>query len=355
MLTAGTTKFDITSEPLASCLRDCSAVFSETRAQPAGSDRFDWLYARNPQGNALVWVARDNTFGNVVGFTAALPRQVVVEGDVRNCWIGADFSVLPSHRTLGLALKLRRAARQAIDDGRADFLYAHPNDRMAVIHARVGHRPIGTMIRLAKPLRIGPFIAERISSPRVGAIAGGILDPIRRWTDVTVWRRGRFTVRPADVATVDERFDDLFRRSVAGFSGVVGVRDSRYLRWRYADNPLYRTEMLVAEDKDQLAGYLLFVREGDEVHVKDIFPMHEPEVVQALVAALTQAGYRAGWRSISMTMLETNPLRPVLQALGFRQRGETSQMFGYCPEDRPWSAAVYDKDAWWLTVGDRDV
>jgi hypothetical protein len=269
--------------------------------------------------------------------------------------MGADFSILPEFRTLGLAVKLRRAARDAIDAGGADFLYAHPNDRMAVIHGRVGHRPIGTMVRLAKPLRIGTFVAERISSPRLGAIAGGFLDPVRRWTDLTVRHNGNLTVRPAEAGMIDQRFDDLFRRSVEGFKGIVGVRDSRYLRWRYADNPLYRTDMFIAEDRQQLAGYLLYVRRDNEVHVKDIFPMHQPAIAQALVAGLTREGYRAGWRSISMTMLETNPLRPMLQALGFRQRGETSQMFGYCPDDRPWSAAVYDKDAWWLTVGDRDV
>jgi len=211
------------------------------------------------------------------------------------------------------------------------------------------------MIRLAKPLRLGAFITEKLGVPRLGAVAGAVLDPVRRWTDLIVRRPSNLRVRAAEWTEVDSRFDDLFRRTVKGFTGVGGVRDARYLRWRYRDNPLYTTDMLLAEDDGKPAGYLLFVKEGDEVHVKDIFPMHQPAVVLALVAELTRAGYGDGWRSISMTILESNPLRPTLQSIGFRRRAETSQMFGYCPAERPWSAAVFDQSAWWLTVGDRDI
>jgi hypothetical protein len=147
----------------------------------------------------------------------------------------------------------------------------------------------------------------------------------------------------------------LFWDAVQDGYPVIGVRDAQYLRWRYADNPMSRTHMLVAEESGRLAGYVLYVQVGNEAHLKDIFPMHRREVVAALVSQLTRIGYRAGWRSLSLTLLETNPLRPLLAALGFRQREETTQMFGYCPDDRPWATAVYDCHSWRLTVGDRDV
>ncbi len=346
-------QFEITVESPATALGDCVRLLSATRRRPAEASRFEWLYRQNPDGEAVVWMVR-NAQGEAVGFTAALPRRMRVQGVARMCWVGADFSILPEYRTLGLALKLRRAAKEAIDEGQVEFLYSHPNERMAVIHARVGHREIGTMIRVAKPLCVRAIIAERTSSARLGAAAGAVIDPVRSW-----WDSGRHTglrVRIMDPMDVDNSFDELFRRSTEHDGRLtVGVRDRDYLRWRYGTNPLYRTRMLAADDGDRLEGYLAYVIEGDEVHVKDVYPMDNERAARALLQRLGEIGYTERRRSISMSLLESNPLLPLLRSLGYRQREERSPMFGYCPAQQPWAAAVYDPRAWRVTVGDRDV
>jgi len=76
--------------------------------------------------------------------------MVRVRGNDVLCWNCGDFSVDQKYRSLGIALKLRRAAKNAVDKGTVDALYAHPNERMAVIYQRVGHTCIGQMNRFAK-------------------------------------------------------------------------------------------------------------------------------------------------------------------------------------------------------------
>jgi hypothetical protein len=334
---------------------ECCAVLNATRDRQSDASRFDWLYLQNPDGNAIVWILRDGETGEVAGFTAAIPRRMWVHGAERMCWIGSDFSVLPQYRTLGLAVKLRRAAKIEIDAGRAAFLYAHPNDRMAVIHSRVGHSPVGNMIRLARPLRVGPLVAERVSSRAVGLAAGAILDPAIRWTDSASWSTRKYEFLHLPTAAFDSRFDDLFTREGRQPDAVIGVRDSTYLNWRYAANPCYRSEVLLALRRGELAGFAVFVREGESMSIKDIFPTRHPGIVGGLLQELRRFGYRSGLQSVSMTLLESNPIVGVLRCQGFRQRAETSQMFAYSPPDRPWAAAVVSPDQWRLTVGDRDL
>jgi hypothetical protein len=211
------------------------------------------------------------------------------------------------------------------------------------------------MVRLARPLRVGPYVGETLASPRAGRLAGRVLDPLRRFADPVNWGRGRHRYWRLESAVFDQRFDELFRKSTEGFRGVIGVRDSRYLNWRYSANPVYQTQMLAAERDDKLAAYALFVEEDGTAAIKDIFPMHCPDLVRDVLGELIRLGYQRGWRSIGMTLLESNPVLAVLAGLGFRPRAETSLMYAYCPADRPWAEAVLDQGQWLLTVGDRDV
>lgn len=355
MSVAITTHYVIQQHTPQECLTDCVDLLNATRDHLSTEDRFRWLYLDNPDGAAVVWILRKRGSSEALGFTATLPRRMLVQGAIRRGWIGADFSILPAYRTLGLAVKLRRAAREAIDQGAADFLYAHPNDRMAAIHRQAGHQPIGQMIRLAKPISLRPFLEEWTSSPRLARLAAQVGDPCRSWLERLTLPPAGLVLRDQTLSAIGPQYDELFWRAATEHPGIIGIRDATYLRWRYAANPLYQTHLLAAEDAGRLAGYALYVVEGDEVHIKDLFPMQQPSVVGALLHELSLRGYQHGWRSLSITLLESNPLCQVLTRVGFRLRAERSTMFGYCPSQHPWSPLVYDQHAWWLSVGDRDV
>ncbi len=337
-----------------SLLRQAWEIHRATRKESCTLARMEWLYRQNPDGGAVIWTVRANGEDEVAGFTVALPRRMVVDGQQRICWNGADFSILPAYRTLGLAIKLRRAAKEAIDCGRADFLYAHPNERMAVIHARVGHTALGKMVRYARVLRSEAYWSERTRNRSAGWLLGKVTDPLLRLAGRELRHRRSLAVRIVPNARFDDRFDHLFGDTTAGHR-VVGVRDARYLNWRYADNPLYRTDAVIAEEGKRLRGYLLFVVEQGTAHVKDIYPPGDDVVSRDLIATLLRHAYEQRLRSVSFVALESNPVLACFREFGFRQRPGTSQMFVYAHKDSAWQNAVMDCNAWFLTVGDRDI
>jgi hypothetical protein len=167
-------------------------------------------------------------------------------------------------------------------------------------------------------------------------------------------RRAVSRVRLVSPARFDDRFDRLFEDSVPGHA-IVGVRDARYLTWRYADNPLHDTHALLAEADGRLQGFLLFMVEDGVAQVKDLFPPTRPAELGDLVAALVRHGRRTGLTGLSIGALEGSSLVGVLSRLGFRLRSETSPMFAYAPPDKPWTRLLTEKDNWFMTNGDRDV
>ena len=346
--------FQVVEDTLDAARDEAIALLDATRRGLIDEVRFDWLYGNNPDGQAVLWAIRKVETGEMAGFTVALPRRIMVDGKARTCWNGADFSMMPKFRTLGLAMKLRRAAKEGVDGGRVDFLYSHPNERMAVIHAKVGHAPVGRMLRYAKPLKTAPCFSQKVRSKALAAAMGGAIDPLLRIVG-REWRyRPTCDVRLVCSARFDEQFDRLFDES-APAARIVGVRDARYLNWRYADNPLYQTDALLAEEGNRLRGYLLFTVQDGVANVKDVFPPGSDDVARDLIVAMIREGRRRGLKSLNITALEGNPLLPIFVEFGFRLRPESSQMFAYAAADRPWRAAVTDGTSWFVTVGDRDV
>ncbi|HUG92677.1 MAG TPA: hypothetical protein VML55_17685, partial [Planctomycetaceae bacterium] len=258
------------------------------------------------------------------------------------------------YRRRGLAVEVRRAAKQGIDDGLADFLYGHPNERSAGVHAKAGFHPVGRMMRYAKVLRTEPYLRDRLKSGLAASILAKVADPIVRVLQPGKHRRLTTSITVTSPARFDDRFDALFADAAASLR-VVGVRDSRYLNWRYSENPLYESHLLTSSDGGRLRGYLVFTIQDGVGQIKDVFPPGDEAAVRDLIQAAIGEGRRRGLASLSFTALEGNPLLPVFSDCAFRRRTGISQMFGYARPDAPWRAAVLDKAAWFLTVGDRDV
>jgi hypothetical protein len=346
--------FEVTEEPLDRVRGAAVSLLNATRRDPIDESRFDWMYRSNPDGPAVLWSVRETGSADLAGFTVALPRRMIVDGELRSAWNCADFSMDPRYRTLGPAIKLRRAAREGVDAGRVDFLYAHPNPRMAVIHARVGHHPIGRMLRFARAVRLRAHLERRLRPPVLARSLAAVTDPLVRLLSRETRCRVKHDVKLVSPARFDHRFDTLFE-DTSRCVRTVGVRDTRYLAWRYAQIPLYESHLLTAESGGRLKGFLVFLIEDDVFNVKDLFPPNDPSAAADLVAALLRLAWTRGVSSVSFAVLEECPLIPVLKEFGFRQRPGTSEMYGYTPPQKPVHSVVLSRGSWFLTVGDRDV
>jgi hypothetical protein len=135
----------------------------------------------------------------------------------------------------------------------------------------------------------------------------------------------------------------------------VGVRDARYLNWRWRDHPVLRPVVLAALDSGRLNGYIVMAENHGLLEIRDVFPFEPGATVDALLTAAIQHGWRRQVSSISMIVLSENPLLPLLESRGFRPRPETSEAYVFAPDSSRFAETIATANNWFMTSGDRDL
>jgi hypothetical protein len=197
----------------------------------ADEERFDWLYRRNPAGEARVWLATEGAGGAVMGMVAAFPRRLWVGQDERPGWVMGEFCVSSRYRSLGPAVALQRACLAGIDDGESPLWYDFPSDGMMAVYRRLGVGLPRRMVRLARPLRVNLRVEEMVGSSAVARGVSAVGNALLRLRE-----RGLDADRGIRVAVQKEPFGEEFTalaRQVRGRHGVCVSRSREYLSWRF--------------------------------------------------------------------------------------------------------------------------
>jgi hypothetical protein len=176
---------------------------------------------------------------------------------VKRCFAGtvviSQSTKVKSYRSLGVAVQLRSAATRIVNEGQVPFLYAHPNDRMRIVHLRAGHKIIGQMVRFAMPLR---FHRRFPRLPGVSWVSSGMA-----WSRNFVWSRSKqsrqlrqsFQAEIVDGFAAEAPFDSLLEQ-VRSKLPIFGLRKYEYLNWRFGMNPLVQLRTLLLYRVGQLVG-----------------------------------------------------------------------------------------------------
>lgn len=318
--------------------------------------RIDWIYLNNPFGRAKAWIIWEDTKNIPVGFTGVFPRPVFVHGKEYLAWNCGDFSIEKKYRTLGVALKLRKEAKLAVDSGEVPFLYAHPNERMEVIHLRVGHKKISQMVRFALPLRVERYLKDKISPQ---ALAKILVWPVDSFLQL------KFALKRAKAAqgtfrsqvTCGAQHDALFEAMKKQFP-VVGTRSVEYLNWKFARHPNFHYQQYDFVADGRLRGTVFFLEKNDVIHLIDILCDDVERYALPMLATFVSDVYRQRkTAALSFIIQEHNTLISTLQTVGFKRRDDaTSAVIAYANTERTPDLApvVLNPSNWFMTVGDRD-
>lgn len=309
--------------------------------------KLDWYYLRNPGGPPVVCFLRQEGSADALGTASLSLRRMRLDGADLAAGVLADFVVVPAHRNFFPALFLQKEMRRR---GRESFpvVFGLPNEQSEAVVRRAGYRRVGLEVRRARVLRSGLYLSRHLP-PWLGKAMGAFIDRARMAAAAVLAQRMPFTAQWLE--RPDERFDDLWRRA-ASPGVLMGVRDQRFLLWRFADCPFYayRFYTVACSRTGRLAAYAACRARGDTLEICDF--LVDRGIARAgarLWLGVAREAYREGYRSVSVEFLGGDAVRREMESAGFVAR-EGRPM--YAAFEGP--ASLGDEAGWYLTVADED-
>jgi hypothetical protein len=320
---------------------------SENLAPGAHASRFDWLYLESPCGPARAWMAVDER-AQTIGVAAAFPRDFRVADSVERVWVLGDFCIARKHRSLGPALSLQRICLESLSSAICcDF----PSQSMLPIYRRLGIPTLGQHVRYVKLLKVDEKVRQFV---RNRFLASPLIQ-IGNWTLAL----GRLSESIPDGVTFSlheeecgEEFDTIDSRSSSPHP-VRGLRNARYLNWRYLRNPLRQYRLITARRGSELVGYAVVEADGPYSMIADLRTTDPENIVPGLLAYTEGVLREMGVRNINAHLLEGCYLVPYLRRAGFYPR-ESVPVVAYARDEIRSLSGIHDPSNWFLLAGDRE-
>lgn len=220
----------------------------------ATPEDFDWRYAQNPAGQAIISVVRDCDSGAVVGFIWIVPLHIRVKG--RDCLAatGTNLVIHPEYRNTFSYTKLMRRFQQVFRDHDIPLHFSFVSGK-AYWQQREHNPPtVSTIPLLVKPLNFESLARTYFTRKWQRFIVswvGQFMSPFF-FHQRSVTFSGEITIQTVD--HFNEDFDEFWRK-VRDKYPVMVIRDRAFLAWRFARVSGRRYHILVARAQDQMLGY----------------------------------------------------------------------------------------------------
>jgi hypothetical protein len=322
------------------------------------TDSVRWLYQQNPAGACAFWLAEERATRRVVALRPVFPWRLAVRGrEVRSAQAG-DAMTHPDYRGHGLFSGLVRAAWSELYEAGVPFGFSFSNPGSLSVYRKifVGFGPrVGTHVvlqfrRMVFPLSLR-LARERFPAPAV--LLNGLDRAYRAFHRHRWARAGHLSAFPID--RFDSEFDNLWERLSQRF-GVLTVRDSRYLNWRFIDSPSGRYRVIGLRSHGTLAGYVAFEIDGHGTgSIADLFGAPEPEIIAALLSLSLSAMLAERCVRASLWTASQSHLFALVKKFGFIPRDDAFPMAVHVFHDGPDADAALDGREWLAWFGDRDV
>jgi hypothetical protein len=207
----------------------------------AYEEYYVWQYLENPLGKGNVLFAYDGE--KAVGQIASIPCVYKIRD--RNVPVSSimNLSVSSQYQGKGIMGELVSRIQQADE---SFFYTVIPNGAAIRGYLKKQFHPM-PMAFMIRPVRLSNYFRNR-----------RFLNSLLRPFD-TIWAKKKHTSKlniEEQVSLFDERFDGLFKATSEN-STMRQVRDSKFLNWRYRNNPRRKYSTLVAIRQDgNLEGYI---------------------------------------------------------------------------------------------------
>lgn len=227
-------------------------------------DYLDWEYKLNPSGNAVVFVAENES--QLVSQYVVLPKKLVLENKIISGTLSLNTITHPGYRGRGYFTQLAEMTYSECETNGVDFTIGFPNANSVngflskLKFVEIGRLPL--LIKLINPLNsVVSFISK--GSSRYGKEIE--LLPVSENKGVSKF----------DLATDAGKYNTFWEKFKERHP-IVSDRSTEFLKWRYIDIPLRKYQLFKFEANGEIVGMAI-------LRLKEIMGMRCGVLVDFLV------------------------------------------------------------------------
>jgi predicted N-acetyltransferase YhbS len=285
--------------------RDVDAIldlFEVVFGQRIDRSVWDWKHRWHPAGESFSLVA-ENARGHVIAHNSYMPWKMRVAGRELVACQGVDLMVHPDYRRLGLANELVTAGRREMIERGWHFVFGFPgHESYRILLQRPGSRGILRLPYLILPHR--RLVAAVRNAPSTETTALRVEKSVSPAPP-----RG---VRVREIHAFDETVNALDQQT-RGDDGVMTVRDSEYLNWRFFSHPTRRYTVLSVENEQELQGYCAI----RSCEIFDLQTVDESELAGCLIDQVIRHIREQGHAVVGASFSLGSPGHQLLKRFGF--------------------------------------
>jgi hypothetical protein len=234
-------------------------------------DEWTWKYKASPWGSTAA-VAEDG--GDIVAHYGGIKSQFYCKGKTFDVYQPCDVMTHPKYRARIFSKRgaMVRAGEYFYEVNPMDFAFGFPSER----HALLGTKQLGYTVH------------DYVTVLKKKASAS-----VHPWRPLVRVKKGWQSVGGRGL-------DDLWEK-IKDACGLSLVKDSRYLFWRYRDNPYKQYEPLIVESRyaKSLRAFAVLSATESGLHVLDFFA-ENTKILKTLLKTIEDVPLKGGSDTVTM-------------------------------------------------------
>ncbi|HJH26976.1 MAG TPA: hypothetical protein C5S37_09470 [Methanophagales archaeon] len=246
-----------------------------------------WLHLDNPAGISRIWLAEHD--GKIVGQYPVIMENIKVKSEIIKAAQLIDTMTHPQYRRQGIFSTLGEKALTEMENRETHLVYCFPTQQVYPLHIKSGWFDVCTFQVMVKPFNLKNILRKYFVRNKLLLnifTAGGTLIIKAFFRSKKVPDAEMSKVRK--ISHFDDHINEFWNKISNGYN-IIRIRDKKYLNWRYVDAPNANYTIYVAEEEDEICGYVVLGCRNENSltcgYIYDIIALTGREdIIQCLIA-----------------------------------------------------------------------
>jgi len=328
-------------------------VFREEEKDKLDPRFWHWEFVRGPDGKALIYLVDDKD--KIIGHFADLPRRFSIDGKVVLGTLSLDLMVHPDYWRKGIFAAMGKYGAQRVKQEHGLFMTAFPI-RPETIQGlkKIGWKGVLELPVLVYPIKFTGIVNRYLHFSPLSFLVGGVARFIYSLT--FGWRKKEKNggEEVEKVNELDEQYDLFWEKAISLYP-ITGVRDRRFLNWRYLQHPTRTYEIYGAFQKEEMKGYIV-LRKVDLLNFNSAVIVDLLALDDVTLAALLEKGIQysrqVGADLLGFMVPQNHLYYRIPKKRGFLPSFKTFLFMVYSHSDQE---IFFSPEKWYVNWGDTDV